>query len=914
MAIKGETIKTLILFVASCTVVLNITAQGQTLGDYRSAQTGNWSATASWQRFDGSAWVAASSTPTSGNAGVITLRNGHTVTVTANVTADQVVLASGSSVTINSGLTWTIANGAGTDLSVSGTVRNNGTITVNSGATVQFQSSSLYIHNDLGGIGSAIPIAAWDAASTCQIVLIKSSAASSLGQAFGNITWNSPSQGDDVDFPSGVSAGGNFAVVANPKYIRFNKTSSPRTVAVSGNMTIQGGLVVVAGDAGATTIVVDGSFSQSGGTFDLGEGNGAGVLRVKDSFSHSGGTLQRKNSSGSGTIEFAGSGIQNLTAGGNYPSGVESRVHFTANTGSTLYLGANLLGGGGSGTSSGNFTLQSGATLGIGHAAGITSSGASGNIRVTGTRTYSTGANYVYNGTSAQSTGNGLPSTVNSLTLSGSGTKTISASLTVSGDFTTSGTAAGVAGGGLTMNGNFTVESGSSFNASSYSHTVRGNWIVNGTFTPGTSTFTFSGSAAQSKTGSTMYNLTINNFAGVAVQTSDETVANTLTLTSGNISTGTTTLTLGTSPASPGTLSRSSGTIVGNFRRWFASAIASNVLFPVGTSTHYRPANISFTVAPSVGGTLTAFFLSSNPGASGLPLDEAGVSIVNAGVDGFWTLVAGDGLTGGTYSLDLTADGFSGVSDFTALRILKRSSSSSPWTLDGTHSPGTGSNATPIVHRSGMSGFSEFGIGTPFDNPLPIQLLSFTAIVVNQNQVQLDWTTLTETNNYGFVVQKSVGTPENYQSIPNCFIAGHGTTLVPQSYSYVDSSAAAGTMYYRLMQIDLDGTIHYTDGIQINVLTGVYEDPLPTQFALSQNFPNPFNPSTKIEFTIPREGRVTLEIFDMLGQKVVTLLDEMRQVGSHSEQFIAGGLASGQYFYRLQAGEASIVKRMLLVR
>jgi hypothetical protein len=286
---------------------------------------------------------------------------------------------------------------------------------------------------------------------------------------------------------------------------------------------------------------------------------------------------------------------------------------------------------------------------------------------------------------------------------------------------------------------------------------------------------------------------------------------------------------------------------------------------------------------------------------------------VNCGVDGFWILTGGNGLTGGTYSLDLTADGFAGVSDFTTLRILKRANALSAWILDGTHSPGTGSNSIPIAHRTGMSGFSEFGIGSASDNPLPIQLLSFTAMVVGQNQVQLEWVTLSELNNYGFLVEKSPNQPNAFQTMPNSFVPGHGTTNVPQYYSFTDMTASVGTWFYRLKQIDLDGTLHYTDGIQVDVLTHV-EEALPTVYALEQNYPNPFNPSTRIQFGMPQTSHVKLEIYNGLGERIATLVDETRQAGYYSEQFDATGLASGLYFYRLQAGDFVDTKKLVLLK
>ena len=188
---------------------------------------------------------------------------------------------------------------------------------------------------------------------------------------------------------------------------------------------------------------------------------------------------------------------------------------------------------------------------------------------------------------------------------------------------------------------------------------------------------------------------------------------------------------------------------------------------------------------------------------------------------------------------------------------------------------------------------------------IPIQLVSFTATVLNPNEVRLDWTTLTETNNYGFEVQKSPGAVNNYQTIPNSFVPGHGTTIQPHSYSYTDVTASSGLWLYRLKQIDLDGTVHYTEGVQIDVPTSVDEKPVPTVFALDQNYPNPFNPSTVIEFAIPQETHVRLEVYNVIGQRVATLVDGVRRVGYYAVPFDATGLASGVYFYKFTAGDPS---------
>ncbi|MCZ6776567.1 MAG: T9SS type A sorting domain-containing protein, partial [Ignavibacteria bacterium] len=203
--------------------------------------------------------------------------------------------------------------------------------------------------------------------------------------------------------------------------------------------------------------------------------------------------------------------------------------------------------------------------------------------------------------------------------------------------------------------------------------------------------------------------------------------------------------------------------------------------------------------------------------------------------------------------------------------------------------------------------------------PLPIQLSSFTGIYISANSVQLNWITITEVNNYGFFVERRRVNQHTFVELPNSFIPGHGTTLIRHSYTYTDNSANGEMWYYRLRQVDLDGTVHHTDGIRVDVLTDVEVEPLPTVYALEQNYPNPFNPSTQIQFALPQESRVRLEVFNIIGERVANLVDETRPVGYYSEQFDATGLASGLYFYRIQAlgpsGESFVQsKKLLLLR
>ena len=239
---------------------------------------------------------------------------------------------------------------------------------------------------------------------------------------------------------------------------------------------------------------------------------------------------------------------------------------------------------------------------------------------------------------------------------------------------------------------------------------------------------------------------------------------------------------------------------------------------------------------------------------------------------------------------------------------------------------GTGTGSFILTNEYGIQKSFYFEIGgvdstdpTPFylqsigNVSLPIQLSSFIASVAVKGQAQLRWTTLSEINNYGFEVQKAADRSAAFESISGSFTAGNGTTSVKHDYAYVDRSYTTGNVY-RLKQIDLSGSVHFTDLVDPLGVTGVADKPMPTVYSLSQNYPNPFNPSTTIEFALPKDSHVTLDVYNIIGQKIMTLVDEVRPAGYHAVKFDGTNLASGLYLYRLTAGQQTFIKKLLLMK
>ena len=194
---------------------------------------------------------------------------------------------------------------------------------------------------------------------------------------------------------------------------------------------------------------------------------------------------------------------------------------------------------------------------------------------------------------------------------------------------------------------------------------------------------------------------------------------------------------------------------------------------------------------------------------------------------------------------------------------------------------------------------------TALSQPVPVELNSFSAYVSGKT-VRLDWSTATETNNLRFDVQRKYDAIE-WQTIGS--LKGNGTTTQTQNYSFSDDLSAYSSpkIFYRLKQIDLDGSFSYSNEISV-------DNNNVSSFELEQNYPNPFNPSTKIKFNIPFTEKVRIEVFNTVGNKVATLLNDIKEAGSHELQFEADNLASGVYFYKISVGNLIQTKKMLLIR
>ena len=287
-------------------------------------------------------------------------------------------------------------------------------------------------------------------------------------------------------------------------------------------------------------------------------------------------------------------------------------------------------------------------------------------------------------------------------------------------------------------------------------------------------------------------------------------------------------LVLGSSSASPGTLSYSSGTVTGEFRRYFANQIGST-FFPIGTNSNMRDVTVNFTSAPGSNQYLTASYLAGTPTLqdgsdyNGLPLTtDDGQLIQNYSEDGYWVInPTGDDynstINSASYTIDLHCKNLTvQPSDVSKVRIIKSAGSNTAgshhasWT--GLTNQSASGSASDFTVTGTSTGFSFFGAGSDDGNALPVELVSFSG-ACNDGVVELIWETASEYNSSHFDVENSRD-GITWDVVKTIEAEGFSTELVV--YNYNDINAHGGDNYYRLTQVDIDGTSKTYDVINVS--------------------------------------------------------------------------------------------------
>lgn len=734
----------------------NGTTTGVSTAYFRSKQNGNWNQVTSWESStDNTNWSDAASTPTS-SSNIITIKTGHTINITESVTIDQAVVESGATLNYTGG-TLTIANGDGDDLIIYGTFKHNQSkeAPYASGSTLRVKTGGTLEVNNNGTSASHY--------GTSSQIIYENGAVFywnvSAGAQFqtSNVTYfpnsteneipvfrvNTPDiyVGAGTDNPTTIN--GVFQVDANTVYWQYDGTKTFRNgIRGSGNVTQR---------SAANTC---GQFIISGTNAELG---GTGTLTLNTN----GLTI---------SITANASLISNKTVNGG-----------TLNVNGTLNTANYTL----SGTT--NFALNSNASLSIGSANGISSSGATGNIQNSGTRTFNTNANYIYNGIAAQNSGSGLPLSVNNLTIDNSAGVTLSQNVSVTNSLT----------------------------------------LTNGVLNTQSNNISFTSTAASPTETSTNYIL------GNAIMQSRD------------LGTGGITDFLGLS------ISSGSGNVTGlSFTR------------NTGTAKTYGT-NQSITCSWEINGS------------------------ISASAERLLTLKWFDTFDNGK----VFSEGNHG-------QLWKSTDNGTTWTPQGNTV-----NVSSMYPRAISTDVTSFSSWTASDanTPLPVKLATFNSSV-KVRDIKLNWVTAEELNNSGFEIERKTG---NSDWIKAGFVNGKN---MPSSYEFTDKNLTTGKYQYRLKQIDFNGNFEYHN------LDGIVEIGVPAKFDLSQNFPNPFNPVTNISYQVASAGLVKITVYDMLGKEIKTLVNEFKEPGYYNLNFDAGNLNSGIYFYKMNAGNFSSVKKLVLIK
>jgi hypothetical protein len=201
------------------------------------------------------------------------------------------------------------------------------------------------------------------------------------------------------------------------------------------------------------------------------------------------------------------------------------------------------------------------------------------------------------------------------------------------------------------------------------------------------------------------------------------------------------------------------------------------------------------------------------------------------------------------------------------------------------------------------------GIWEDTNSPLPINLTSFTLNAQKFGNVLLEWYTATEQNNFGFDIERAViiNDKSELQWSKISFVPGGGNTSSPRRYDFIDKAPSGGAKFaYRLKQIDNSGNFKYYDRQEITLSLN--------DFGLYQNYPNPFNPTTVIKYQLPTEANVKISLFNSIGEEIKTLVNETKQAGIYEFQFNATGFASGIYYYRIDSGNFTDTKKLVILK
>lgn len=553
------------------------------------------------------------------------------------------------------------------------------------------------------------------------------------------------------------------------------------------------------------------------------------------------------------------------------------------------------------------FALNSGATLITANERGVNGDNPSsfnGTIRVNGTVTYNNNATYIFSRDGNQTVGftsQGTLPAISQANRIATLTRPTTRNVTMENNFVVTAVSSSPA---LNIGANTTL------NIGTYTLTANGSLLGDGTIS-GTGTVAVNSTPAAIQIGGLTFN------TNLSLQDSDGAtmIGNASVTSSGSLTLGANvklTLQSGTQL----TLNNATLTVSNPETEYIITQPNSSLkrtvgsgetkVFPIGTSATPFPLT-TITTSGVTGGDVAVSVEAGNP-ATGRAGD--GTFAIQAIYD-----ISAPGFDFGTGDLSLNFGWLTSAegSNFDRTKSFPARWTGSVWESYRTNASLTRDNASTIkrVQIGGLTVLAgEWAVFSgDDDSPLPVSLIAFTARATTRG-IELVWRTATEQDNLGFILLRNGEELASYQTETR--LRGNGTTLSESQYQFVDDAVEVGRTYtYRLRSVDFNGTIHDYD---LSATATAIEKIL--SYQLLQNYPNPFNPTTVIEYQLPEPSAVKLELFDVLGRKVASLVDARQEAGSYRYRLQASSLslASGVYLYRLTAGTFMSTKKMLFVK
>jgi fibronectin-binding autotransporter adhesin len=755
-------------------------------------------------------------------------------------------------------------------------------------------------------------------------LVIQRTAAPSIG----TISGNGRLRYDVTATPTLPPLDATFLASGTVEYANTAAYTLPTTPTTYGNLEISAGTKTLAAN---TTI--NGDLTISVGTLNM-----------------QGFTLNRASSGGTMTMD-AGTTLT-LTGTNNFPANYgtynlapTSTVDYTTNANQTAnqtiaavtYGNLTLTKTGGAGSET---KTLAGATTVVGNLL-VRRTGGTGNLTfATNNHNLTVGGNFTLNNPFPVTAFNGGTSTVTfngtgaqTITRTGGGTLTFnnmtvnkpSGTLTLE-TLTSSSTTLSVPGTLTLTSGAFEIGGSAAFpNTLALGGTVSGtgtitgssssDMSITGTGALGTLNFTAGGQ------GQTLRRLTVNRTGssptitlGTELSVGGSAAADTLSLISGIIQTGSNVLTLANQSqfghGSP------SAFVDGILRMTYPPAATPTArFFPIAGDGIYRPVSVSGTA--TAGAQITVRMINT------APLGTPGTGLNNLSGVRYYRIDR-SGTFGGTPPprVQLSINTVAPVDEFASnpSGLTVASTTDDPptglWQAGGnpaaafTPFPAAIVSADIASLSSSSPVFVTAASTVPNDNPLPVELVSFAITAVDEG-VKLKWETASEVNNAGFIVSRSRFRDSGFEELASYrtheALVGKGTSTTGGKYEWLDKSKLlpGETYYYKLEDVDFNGVIHTTE---------IKEFVMPKEYSLSQNYPNPFNSSTVIEFNLRLPGRTVLEVYNVLGQRVMTVVDGELSAGSYRYQVNLSGLASGMYLYRLRSRDFVATKKMMLIK